>query len=705
MSTISLVADVPSSTLPPLLVHELAECIAIIAIRLNAIATLWQDPQAIAQPLNVLPRSASPNLTKAALNQLPHIDLDFTSVRLADVALLDFMYDWAHSPVDRKARPLQFRAHEPSVHDLAAGENVSCAIDLASAGGFVPVLEWWFRHSPNLFFIWTEAAIDEASANGKLHVLNWWFHESGIPQADLKFSAAAMDQASGNGRDDVLEWWLKRSGLRTNQLKYSKRAMGLAAANGHVATIEWWMSSGLKLMSAYVVDYAASKDRMDVLEWCLLQPVIVEQTRFHRDEQDDVDDLVTGAIQRGSRQVLDWFDAIVQLHGRWGKIQQALASMAAARNGDLFALQWLRERGWLHGSQAQLINAAASSGCVSVLQWLQENVVDNQASHLALLDGFELASTGGFVHVLDWLVAHGYKPSKEDSYYSYAHAGGHAAVLEWWKGYPGEFYRDDLADEVIHNWTSEKYVHYKVLWPFGQRGDLNMIRWWVETAGPDYSHLIPAAVSGASYAGQMDILEYCLTHGEPLDCEDVQEAITEASKAGKIQVLAWWRNNGRASHEDFVEAFLCGVDRNRHSPAAMLWWTQVYGLDFEMLDQADSHLGPYFFPESVMSMHIAACHSLIPSRLPSDEMKKLVGTCCIAGNVSLLMYLHRSRSDFAFDAHEAPIWLASANGLVAVLEWWKHAGLKIVAPTQAEHYRYVPEVKQWWMATGLLEKS
>ncbi|ORZ33778.1 hypothetical protein BCR44DRAFT_74309 [Catenaria anguillulae PL171] len=696
----------PSSDSPPPLVFDLAEAIAVYVLRLQAVATLWQDPQAIAQPLNVVSRVTSPNLTKAALVQLPHVDLDFASVELGDVALLEFMYTWSNNRSDPKARPLQFKT---------SGSHG--AIDRASAKGFVPVLAWWIKHSSDLFCDWTEAAIDEASANGDLKTLNWWFHKSGIPHADLKYSVTAMDQASGNGMDHVLEWWLKRSGLRRNQLKYSERAMGLAAANGHWTTLAWWMHSRLEVKARDVLDYAASMDRMDVLEWCLLQPKIVRQVWFGRSR--DVPDLVTGAIERGNRELLVWFSGVEELHGRWDLQCWSAASMAAAKMGDLTTLRWFFKQGWLLGSKDQLINLAAASGNIRVLDWLDRNIGHGIWMNTWVdTDGFIDATNNGFISVLDWLLEHGYTPDTNGCYYSYASGKGQVEALEWWSKYEGEFGQEQVVDaiscasarddnlQVLDWWLRSGLLTpevldevgvYDFLSSFGKRGKLETIRWWVEQAGPDYSYLlIGDAITSASTTGQMNVLEYCMEKCGPLQGDDVRYAIAAASRAGRVDVLEWWRTCGDASESDFVAAF---SESWYHSPHSMLWWTQVFGLTWKALKEAGNQPG-LFYP-STLSMYIAFGQGLVPAKLPRTQMKALVQRLCETGDLCHLRYLFQSRSNIAFDAHGA-LLKASQHKQLNVLKWWKLAGLPIVPPSPEEYDKLESHIQSWWLRTGLV---
>ncbi|ORZ35054.1 hypothetical protein BCR44DRAFT_1434994 [Catenaria anguillulae PL171] len=604
-----------SQPVTPSLTFDLAELVTVYVYRLQAVATLWEDAHALAQPLNVLSRTLMPLLTKAALVQMPHVDMDFASTKLANVELLEFMYAWwRNSGKDPRARPMQFR----SGHHKGVG-----AIDVASENGSVDVLKWWLS-KPDLFFLWTHVALDRASANGELSLLKWWFFESGVPRTELRFTVDAMDLASEMGHNHVLQWWMAESGLSEIELLYTEDAMALAAANGHLSTLEWWLQSGLPVKARDVLDAAASKDRMDILEWCLQQPIIMAQAKCGIGS---VDDVVTGAIKRKNYALLFWFDTHIPLTA------------------------------------------------VATAKWDEHQT-----------DGFNLASKEGRIDVLEWLLKHGYSPLTEGYYYSMASMSGNVDMLDFWFNYEGEFDRDETFDaflstneiHVLDWWVksglmtpseledSDSFIGF--LREYGASGNLEMIRWWVEIAGADYSFLLPSAIEGASAAGQFEILNYYLSHCKPLESEFVSYCIK-------------WQATTDA---EFVSAFTTLDGGHRHDPKSLLWWTQVFHLDGAMLASSYQHWEPQLM-DPLLSTFIANSHGLMPA-INQAEMAELVPLCCSSGLLSELMYFHR-------------------HLVLPVLRWWRHEGLELVIPQYDDFVRFYVAVREWWKSTGLLPQG
>jgi hypothetical protein len=84
-----------------------------------------------------------------------------------------------------------------------------------------------------------ENAIDNASRGGHVHVLEW-FKNSGY---EFKYSKIAIRKVSANGFVHVLEWF-KNSGYK---FKYDKNAIYYASINGNINVLEWFKKSGYKL--------------------------------------------------------------------------------------------------------------------------------------------------------------------------------------------------------------------------------------------------------------------------------------------------------------------------------------------------------------------------------------------------------------------------------------------------------------------------
>ncbi|ORZ38013.1 hypothetical protein BCR44DRAFT_1497597 [Catenaria anguillulae PL171] len=94
-------------------------------------------------------------------------------------------------------RPLQFAA--------ACVRGNKCVIDEVSGKGDLDVLEWWFAHSPPLFFDWSKAAMDAANADGHLDIAKC------LPHSQLKYAAVAIDKASSKEHLEILNGLIRHA--------------------------------------------------------------------------------------------------------------------------------------------------------------------------------------------------------------------------------------------------------------------------------------------------------------------------------------------------------------------------------------------------------------------------------------------------------------------------------------------------------------
>ncbi|ORZ33303.1 hypothetical protein BCR44DRAFT_38840 [Catenaria anguillulae PL171] len=179
-------ADPPESSLS----IELAEPIlAFCAHLLAAASSLWQFT-AIAQPLNVLSRTRAPLVTRAALMQLPHVDLTF-AIRHGNVDLLDFMLEGSIKP---NWRPLNY--------------NPELILPLALQQDSPHVLDRWLDVS-NRVLVWNWGAEQVMRAFRGQNAMAWLerWKARGYPYLEdgLTFPHLLVASA-GTGRVDVLDW-------------------------------------------------------------------------------------------------------------------------------------------------------------------------------------------------------------------------------------------------------------------------------------------------------------------------------------------------------------------------------------------------------------------------------------------------------------------------------------------------------------------
>lgn len=144
------------------------------------------------------------------------------------------------------------------------------------AGTFIPtrasasyprtaVLEYW-EHSK--WFkgrhMYDAEAVDGASKGGHVRILDWWWRTSGFP---LRYTEASLEQASAHGHIPVLEWWRDAAAQDENVVLRPGRALLWAAQYGQSGVLGWWHSSGVPVAHGDdVAKVASTWGQVDALE-------------------------------------------------------------------------------------------------------------------------------------------------------------------------------------------------------------------------------------------------------------------------------------------------------------------------------------------------------------------------------------------------------------------------------------------------------
>ncbi|ORZ30966.1 hypothetical protein BCR44DRAFT_38879 [Catenaria anguillulae PL171] len=380
---------------PPPLTVELAEPILAICVHLVAAFSLWQ-PKAIARPLNVLSRTHAPLVTKAALMNLPDIDLTWATER-GDVKMLEFMRQWSKQP---KGRPINY----------LPAEIVPLSLRLGSSA----VLDWWLDESGLIIgWDWADEKVAPAFI-GDGNGVKWfeWWKSRGLPHLDDPTTFGnVIVQACRQGRVDVLDWVLETLGPKWIVPEADHvGAIKVAAEAGHVHILDWWMSksrAGLIVEPdfRFAFSEAIREHHVALLEWCKQIPQVIgvlRQERLDKVRPKLLDELVyPDAVRNG---LLDWFPEFDLI-----PYKQELnnATVEACKKGDLDLVKQMHANRHLAGSWACLFKASIVSGNLEMLDWLHSTCgPSNLADAASSL--FREACRTGKVGILDWLVANGY---------------------------------------------------------------------------------------------------------------------------------------------------------------------------------------------------------------------------------------------------------------------------------------------------------
>ncbi|ORZ39232.1 hypothetical protein BCR44DRAFT_1427479 [Catenaria anguillulae PL171] len=627
-----LICDPPAQLLDAApLDLNLAEVVLALSVRLTAISSLWSGC-AIAAPLNAVLRQDMPIVTKAALAQMPWINVTVAS-RIGNVDLLRFLMQWSKQV---GGRPLML-------------ENGARAVHCASQGGHVDVLPWWYDESGLGCWNWMEKSVDLASSKGHVHVLEWWLNRSQSALVPFKHSEQALVAASTAGLVHVLDWFVHN--IPRDQLAWSGhdgKFLHTVASKGFIHVLEWWiMQSGLPHRLDHVLTGVFAGNQVQVLEWiwnCGLGEIVFQHRLAHenhhwlaadtlgafptlgREAWHTVEDNVLfHAIKSNNPSLLAWIDAL-QLMPSWS--DQRSASRLVCKTGNIQLAQWLNARYWFVGCKQECLSLGAHSGSLEFMEWMSLAPEDGWIADPSA--GPTIAACRqGHVHVLNWLLDHGMCRDMDvlwESAFLTASESGHVAVLDWlWSLYSFHFecnYDDidarpqfefDIANlscaaEAGHlhvlNWWADHIVLFPDLVQFDgclsrsilagvcHRGHLDVLQWLFtqQCYGKPIEHLFedPKEYEYAGYdpnnedempylsairAGNLKALELFCDY----DCEYVsmEDGICFASRMGKVEVLEWWFNDGKADIWWFVKAFtLSYADLNKgsHTLTSLNWW-------------------------------------------------------------------------------------------------------------------------------------
>jgi len=139
------------------------------------------------------------------------------------------------------------------------------AVDWASKGGHVRVLDWWWRRS-GFQLRYTEAALEQASAGGHLLVLEWWRDAAAQDDSVVLRPGRALLWAAQFGQADVLRWW-DASGI---PVAHGDGVCKWASRWGKVSALETWrqLKGDDKIVyDSEVLVAPTVHQHVDVLEW------------------------------------------------------------------------------------------------------------------------------------------------------------------------------------------------------------------------------------------------------------------------------------------------------------------------------------------------------------------------------------------------------------------------------------------------------
>ena len=360
----------------------------------GAAGALAEPDSAAGSPIGVLPLE----MVHAVLAQVDDLDLP---------ACLFVCHDWRDAVADRARRTWRRRQHLLS--------------ERLAAEGRLAALQW---ARSTLDIPWGRKTCSEAARRGHLDLLRW-VRAQGCP-----WDENTCSQAARGGHLDLLKW------ARAQGCPWDVKTCQKAARGGHLLLMEWARAQGCP-WDKQLSWTAVASGRLDVLDWMTTQGYPW-----------DLECMWTAAAWTGRREVIQW--SLARGLGSWQPTPPGALRLtqAAALQGHLEMLQWLRERGcpWDERTCA----AAACGGHLALLRWARANgcpwddrtcVQAAQEGHLEVLRWAHangcpwdertclVAAAYGQLEALHWARSNGC-PWDEDAC-RMAAAHGHLATLQW----------------------------------------------------------------------------------------------------------------------------------------------------------------------------------------------------------------------------------------------------------------------------------
>lgn len=237
---------------------------------------------------------------------------------------------------------------------------------------------------------WVEWACARAASGGHLQVLQW------LRANEYEWDTAVCCNAARGGHLELLKW------ARANECEWGNLCVSFDADTGQPArSIEYGSES--------VLTSAATGGHLEVLQWLVSQGCCAEEGGTST---------CTGAAAGGNLKLLQWARAN-------GFDWHSGTCAAAARHGHFEMLLWARENGC--EMDLHTCFCAAESGHLEMLKWTLAQDYGPEISDTQLVWA---ASSGGHIHVLEWLLDCGREWDGTRVSYIVG-TRGHLEMLEW----------------------------------------------------------------------------------------------------------------------------------------------------------------------------------------------------------------------------------------------------------------------------------
>ena len=269
------------------------------------------------------------------------------------------------------------------------------------------------------------------------------------------------------------------------------------------------------------------------------------------------------AIEHGQMEATKWLHAYYygrRLAGDKYYDHAKKPCEAAAKNGQLHILQWLRANDFPWN--ARTCEEAAKGGHLNVLQWLKDNDCPWHAGTC------EAAAASGHLEIVQWLRANGCPWNTWTC--EAAAKSGQLHILKWAR----------IQQCPWDSWTC---------YAAASAGHLDVLKWARMNGCPWREETCYAAVSGR----HLNVLRWAIDNGCPYTALTLKDAAKEAVTIGDISCLCWLKelgchfdkdihrcaaNNGECERGEVLEWLRLNNGRRVHNNTCYNWMRNIFCL-------------------------------------------------------------------------------------------------------------------------------
>ncbi|EFA81664.1 hypothetical protein PPL_05658 [Heterostelium album PN500] len=395
---------------------------------------------------------------------------------------------------------------------------------LLSKLGYVDQLRSLFARKEIDRFV-VQACMKLAIEKGHFNTLKYLFEEANVPDA---FSPEVFYHAIKFSQLEIVKYFESKSGLDWD----NEEAMLLAPLTN---SLEFLIERSKKFESEHKVklrqphtlsrlfDNAAAVGSIEMIEWAALNRPSYRTNNY----------MYHCAARENHIHVLKYLKRLSNPLD----VPEASSLMnlysAAAGNGSLDALKWLKENN-IGNSNQNAMNVAAANGHFDAVLWLHENRTEG-----CNFEAVEMSLRNKHYNIFKWLYCN-YPNERHSESVSMMAKKGNLAMLKWLHEQNDQDFNGSLLNDSLKN------------------GNLKVAKWLFENRTEQWETV---QIYHVETKGGVEILEWL--HEKRIPFNVSQDSLHNASRFGQLEVLKWLQENrGTDLGQNSIPGFNFGQDPN-----------------------------------------------------------------------------------------------------------------------------------------------